>query len=156
MPEGLNQSALARVKGIGWNTVAHWLEKAAASCRRFNDCKIAGFTVAELQADEIRTVGGKDQPIWIFASIEVWSRLWPSAVVGRGSYRNTFALFRDISSRMNLKRVLLFSTDVGSERKEWRRNKIRWQKDRGARGAHGFCHRVISKFDNIIVIYHIM
>ena len=46
--------------------------------------------MAELQADEIRTiVGGKEQPIWVFVVIDVWSRLWPSTVVGKRSYRNT-------------------------------------------------------------------
>jgi transposase-like protein/IS1 family transposase len=110
--KGLDRSAIARVKGIGWNTVDRWLEKAAASCRRFNDRKITGITVAELQADEIRTIIlSQEQPIWIFAVIEVWSRLWPSTVVGRRSYRNTLALFRDISSRMNLKHVPLISAD---------------------------------------------
>jgi IS1 family transposase len=110
--EGLNKSTIARVKGIGWNTVDRWLEKAADSCRRFNDRKMTGFTVAELQADEIRTiVGGKDQPIWVFAAIEVWSRLWPSTVVGRRSYRNTLAIFRNVSSRMNIENVPLIATD---------------------------------------------
>jgi transposase-like protein/IS1 family transposase len=110
--EGLNKSAIARVKGIGWNTVDRWLKKAADSCRRFNDHKMTGFTVAELQADEIRTiVGGKDQPIWVFAAIEVWSRLWPSTVVGRRSYRNTLAIFRNVSSRMNIEHVPLIATD---------------------------------------------
>ena len=110
--EGLNKSAIARVNGIGWNTVARWLEKAADSCRRFNDQKITGITVAELQADEIRTiVGGKDQPIWVFAAIEVWSRLWPSTVVGRRSDRNTLAIFRNVSSRMNIENVPLIATD---------------------------------------------
>jgi len=110
--EGLNKSAIARVKRIGWNTVARWLEKAADSCRRFNDRKTTGFTAAELQADEIRTtVGRKDQPIWIFAVVEVWSRLWPSTVVGRRSYRNTLSLFRDVSNRMSFKRFPLIATD---------------------------------------------
>ncbi len=59
--EGLNKSAIARVKGIGWNPVDRWLKKSADSCRRFNDCKISGFTVAELQADEMRTIVGGDR-----------------------------------------------------------------------------------------------
>jgi len=110
--EGMNKSSIARVKQITWNTVARWLEKAADSCRRFNDQEIAGFTVAELQADELRTiVGGKDQPIWIFVAIDVWSRLWPTTVVGRRSYRNTLTLFRDVSGRMNLERLPLIATD---------------------------------------------
>jgi transposase-like protein len=106
--EGLNKSAIARVKQIAWNTVARWLEKAAHSCRRFNDRRIATLAVAELQADEIRTiVGSKEHPIWIFTTIDVWSRLWPATVVGRRSYRNTLALFQDVASRMNLERVPL-------------------------------------------------
>jgi len=70
--EGLNKSAISRVQRIAWNTVDRWLERAGGCCRRFNDQKIAGFTVTELQADEIRTiVRGKQQPIWVFAAIEV-------------------------------------------------------------------------------------
>jgi IS1 family transposase len=51
------------------------------------------------------------QPIWIFAAIEVWSRLWPSTVVGRRSYRSTVTLFRDISSRSTLEPFPLITTD---------------------------------------------
>jgi hypothetical protein len=53
----------------------------------------------------------KEQTIWIFAKIEVWSRLWPATIVGRQSYRCTLTLFRDISGRMNLERVPLITTD---------------------------------------------
>ena len=110
--EGLNKSAIARVKRIAWNTVDRWLQKAAYACRRFNDQRIDGIAISELQADEIRTIiRDKEQPIGIFAAIEVWSRLWPSTVVGRRSYRNTLTLFRDISSRSNLERVPLIATD---------------------------------------------
>jgi transposase-like protein/IS1 family transposase len=110
--EGLNKSAIARVKQIAWNTVARWLEKTAHSCRRFNDQRIATPAVAELQADEIRTiVGSKKQPMWIFTTIDVWSRLWPATVVGRRSYRNTLALFQDVASRMNLERIPMIVTD---------------------------------------------
>ena len=110
--EGLNKSAIARVKRIAWNTVARWLEKAAHFCRRFNDRKIATLAVEELQADEMRTiVRDKEHPIWVFTTIDVWSRLWPSTVVGRRSYRNTLALFQDVVSRMNLERAPLIATD---------------------------------------------
>jgi IS1 family transposase len=43
--------------------------------------------------------------------IEVWSRLWPSTVVGKRSFRNTLALFRDVSKRMNPRRLPLITTD---------------------------------------------
>ena len=110
--EGVSISAIARVEGIAWNTVARWLEKAAAACRRFNSRRIAGYVVEELQADEIRSfAGGKRQPTWIFVAIEVWSRLWPSTVVGRRSYRNTLALLRDVSNRMDWERLPLIVTD---------------------------------------------
>ena len=81
-------------------------------CRRFNHTKIAGFAAEELQADEIRTfAGNKKTPSWVFVTIEVWSRLWPSTVTGRRSYRNTHALFHDLSRRMNFERLPLIVTD---------------------------------------------
>ncbi len=108
----MSKSAIARVKAIAWNTVARWLERAAGACRRFNGRTITGFAVTEVQADEVRTfVGSKERPSWIFAAIEVWSRLWPSTVVGRRSYRNTQALFRDVSNRMDFNRIPLIVTD---------------------------------------------
>ena len=105
-------SAIARVEGLAWNTVARWLERAAAVCRRFSQGRVAGFVVEELPADEIRAcTGGKRRPTWIFAAIEVWSRLWPSTVVGRRSYRNTWALMRDVSTRLEFATCPLIVTD---------------------------------------------
>src|SRR5262249_39433209 len=110
--EGMNKSAIARIKGIAWNTVHRGLERAAVWCRRFNHRKIARLAAVELQADEIKTiVGNKEQQIWVFAVIDVWSRLWPSTVVGKRSYQNTLSLFRDLSSRMNLEAIPLITTD---------------------------------------------
>jgi transposase-like protein/IS1 family transposase len=110
--EGLNKSAIARVKRIAWNTVHRWLERAASWCQRFNDRKMRRLSIAELQADEIQTiVGGKDGPIWIFVVFDVWSRLWPSMLVGKRSYHNTLSLFRDLSKRMNLEVAPLITTD---------------------------------------------
>ena len=110
--EGLNKSAIARVKKVSWNTVHRWLERAAVWCRRFNDQKIRRLSLIELQADEIQTnVGGKEQPIWIFVVLDVWSRLWPSTVVGKRSYRNTLDLFRNLSHRMNPEIIPLVTTD---------------------------------------------
>ena len=110
--EGVSISAIARVEGIAWNTVARWLEKAADACRRFNHRRISGFVVEELQADEIRSFAGrKTRPTWIFVAIEVWSRLWPSTVTGRRSYRNTLALLRDVANRMDFERFPLIVTD---------------------------------------------
>ena len=71
-----------------------------------------GLAMAELQADEMRTiVGGKEQTIWVFTVIDVWSRLWPSTVIGGRSYGNTLALFRDVFERMNPGQHPLITTD---------------------------------------------
>ena len=110
--EGLNKSAIARAKRIAWNTVHRWLERAAAWCRRFSHRKVKGLSIAELQVDEIRTmVGGKERPVWVFAVIDVWSRFWPSTVIGKRSYRNTLDLLQDLSNRMNLEVAPLITTD---------------------------------------------
>jgi hypothetical protein len=110
--EGLNKSAIARVKRVAWNTVHRWLERAAAWCRRFSDRKMRRLAAGELQADEIRTiVGGKQQSVWVFVVIDVWPRLWPSTIVGQRSYRNTLDLFRDLSKRMSLEAIPLITTE---------------------------------------------
>ena len=110
--EGVSISAVARIEGLAWNTVARWLEKAADVCRGFNQRRTTGFGVEELQADEIRSfAGGKTRLTWIFVAIEVWSRLWPSTVVGRRNYRNTLALLRDVANRMDWERLPLIVTD---------------------------------------------
>ncbi len=77
-------------------------------------CPITGAAGmgSRLQADGIRSfVGAKTRPTWIFVAIEVWSRLWPSTVTGRRSYRNTFALLRDVANRMDFERLPLIVTD---------------------------------------------
>jgi IS1 family transposase len=73
---------------------------------------LKGFSIPELQADEIRTIiGSREQAIWVFVVIDVWSRLWPSTVVGKRSYRNTLDLFQDLSNRMNPEVTPLITTD---------------------------------------------
>src|ERR1035437_9919223 len=111
--DGVSKSAIARVQQIAWNTVDRWLEKAAAACRLFNHRQITKIQISELQADEIcALVGGKDRPpVWIFAAIEVCSRLWPSTVVGKRSYQNTLTLFRNLCARSNGSNVPLIATD---------------------------------------------
>ncbi len=110
--EGISKSAIARVKALAWNTVDRWLEKAAECCRQFNRARTRGLDIRELQADEIRTFKGrKDRSTWIFTTIDVWSRLWPAALVGRRSYRNTRAVLRDVRDRMLRGRTVFIVTD---------------------------------------------
>ena len=110
--EGVSISTIARVKRLSWNTVARWLERAAAHAREFNDHRTQGYEINGLQADEIRTfVHGKAHPIWIMATIEVWSRLWPASVVGRRSSRNTALLIRDTVRRGWYEHAPLLTSD---------------------------------------------
>ncbi len=74
---------------MAWGTVARWLELAARYAEKFNSRMLKGFILYELQADEIRTfVGTKKRVIWVLTSLEVWSGLWISAVVGPSNFRN--------------------------------------------------------------------
>jgi IS1 family transposase len=110
--EGLSKSAIARVTGLSWNTVARWLERAAEAARSFNDRKLKGFELIELQVDEICTfVGSKRDLSWIFNAIEVSSRLWSSSVIGRRSYRNTEKLTNDVLQRSWFRKLPLMTSD---------------------------------------------
>jgi IS1 family transposase len=110
--EGINRSAIARIRGISWNTVARWLERAAEAARQFNDTMTRGYEVREIQADEIKTfLTNKDSATWILTTMEVWSRLWTSTVVGARSYRNIKRVIADTSRRGYFEDFPLITTD---------------------------------------------
>ncbi len=110
--EGVNRSAIARVCGRSWDTVARWIERACRSAANFNDKHTRDFELTELQADEIRTfVQSKKRVRWIFTAMEVSSRLWTSTVVGRRSYRNTRDLISDTTRRARDPESPLITTD---------------------------------------------
>jgi hypothetical protein len=57
---------------------------------RFNDTMTRNILLQELQADELQTVASQHgQPTWVFTTLEVWSRLWISTVVGARTAHNT-------------------------------------------------------------------
>ena len=110
--EGVSISATARVTGHSRNTIARWLERAARAAESFTRHILRDFPILELQADELFTfVGSKRQPIWLFAIIEVSSRLWAGSRLGRRSYRNTTAVLNDVILRGRLVGVPLIATD---------------------------------------------
>ena len=110
--EGVSISAIGRLVGRSRRTIARWLRKAATAARRFNDQRIRGFELAEMQADEIRTFcGTKKKPSWIFMSIEVGPRLWISTVVGKRGYASTRALIFDTARRGQWAPFPLIATD---------------------------------------------
>ena len=93
---------------MAWGTVARWLESAATYAARFNDRMLKGFLIRELQADEIRTfAGAKKRVIWVLTTLEVWSRLWVSAVVGRRNFRNITRMVLDTLQRGHFERRFL-------------------------------------------------
>ena len=116
---GVAISAIARIKRISWGTVASWLESATKYAERFNHRKLKGFVIHELQADEIRTfVGGKKQVVWILTTLEIWSRLWISLVVGRRNFRNIKTGILNTIQQGRIEQRFLFTTD-GFEMYEW-------------------------------------
>jgi IS1 family transposase len=110
--EGISKSAIARIEGLSWNTVARWLALAADAARRFNDARTRGIVLRELQLDELSTfLQGKKEQTWVYAGIEVWSRLWPATVVGSRSYKNTKRFVRKISATAQTIEYPLITTD---------------------------------------------
>ena len=83
-----------------------------APCERFAPWVTPGPRITRFRLAAVRSfTGGKTRPAWVFAAIEVWSRLWTSTVVGRRSYRNTLALVRDVATRMKFAAGPLIVTD---------------------------------------------
>ncbi len=116
---GIAISTIVGIKRMAWGTVARWLESASTYAQRFNRRMLRGFVIYELQADEIRTfAGAKKRVIWVLTTLEVWSRLWISAVVGRRNFRNIKRVILNTLQRGRVEHRFLFTTD-GFEVYEW-------------------------------------
>ncbi len=110
--EGVSLSATARVTGHSRNAIARWLERASTAARRFNYRMLRDFGLIELQADELCTfVGNKNKTVWLFATIEVSSRLWAGSILGRRSERNAWAIISDVIRRGRVVGAPLIATD---------------------------------------------
>jgi len=110
--EGVSKAAIARLEGKSWATVARWLERAAEAAHVFNRAHTRGVVLRELQFDEMRSfVGSKKGVSWVFAAIEVWSRLWPATVVGSRNYRNTGQLVTNVMHAGHVVELPLIMTD---------------------------------------------
>ncbi len=53
--EGVGISSISRIKCFSWNTIASWQYLACQVAGEFNDHKLNGAELIELQADETRT-----------------------------------------------------------------------------------------------------
>ena len=116
---GVGISSIAEIKRMAWGTVARWLDLAARYTERFNLRMLKDFVIHELQADEIRTfVGTKKQVTWVLTTLEVWSRLWISVVIGRRNFCNIKGVILDTLERGRVEHRFLFTTD-GFEMYEW-------------------------------------
>ncbi len=108
----MSRAAIARIEGIAWHTADRWLTKVAGLAQRFNARHLQGIPLIELQADELRTFAPcKAKPTWVFTTMELCSRLWPSTVAGRRSCANTKAVFNDALVRGEVAGTLLIITD---------------------------------------------
>ena len=117
--EGVGISSISRIKCLAWNTIASWQYLACQTLGEFNDLKLKGFELIELQADEICTFAGtKKKPMWIFVAIEVWSRLWISKVAGSRNYRNVKTLLNQVINSSRIVNPFIFTTD-GFEPYSW-------------------------------------
>ena len=110
--EGVSRAAIARIEKRSWHTADRWLTKASTLAHKFNERHLHDVPLVELQADELRTFApSKAKPLWVFTSMDVCSRLWPSFVVGRRSSANTKSLFNDTLRRGHVVGVPLITTD---------------------------------------------
>ena len=105
-------SATARVTGHSRNTIARWLERASTAAERFSYRMLRDFDLIEMQADELCTfIGNKSKTVWLFATIEVSSRVWAGSVLGRRSDRNAKAVIDGVVRRGRVVGCPLIVTD---------------------------------------------
>ena len=110
--EGISKSVIARIQRLAWNTVARWLDLAARFARRFNERMVRGFALIELQADELCTlIGNRRNRLWLFTTLEVWSRLWVSVVAGERCYASALAVWSATLTRGRQLKRFFFTTD---------------------------------------------
>jgi IS1 family transposase len=70
------------------------------------------FEIVKIQADELYSfIGSKTRSTWLFAAIEVCSRLWAGSLVGRRSYRNNKAVLHEVVLRGRVVGFPLIATD---------------------------------------------
>lgn len=93
MTEGLSCASLARSLRVCPGTISRWLARASKHARAFSGEHDRIDVPFEMQFDEIsaRPANQRGSP-WVFNGIEVASRYWAAAVVGRRNRRSTRSL----------------------------------------------------------------
>jgi transposase-like protein len=141
LSEGLSCAAIARLLDVAPGTISRWLARASKHAHEFAD-SFDRITPKEMQFDEIsaRPANHPGSP-WIFNGIEVSTRYWAAAVVGRRSRRATRALVlqarqacKDLS-----KRVLITSDPFPYYENELRRGRPTTARTRFGTPLRGSC-----------------
>ena len=65
----------------------------------FGHSSPTGARAQDLSRQRCTFIGSKRRTLWLFATIEVCSRLWAGSVLGRRSHRNTKAAINDVILR---------------------------------------------------------
>ena len=104
--EGLNKSAIARVKRVAWITVHRWL---VSSVQPSQSKGTLGGGASGRRDPNDRWEQGTGN-LGFRCDRRLVSAL-VIALIGKRSYRNTLDLFRDLSNRMNLEVTPLITTD---------------------------------------------
>ncbi len=98
--EGSSKASIARVQEISVSTVQRWIERAAKHASAFTDRLVRELDPVEIQADELRGCGPSRQDRhYVFATIEVNSRLWVSQQVGGRTMRNCRLVMQETRRR---------------------------------------------------------
>ena len=113
LTEGMSVASLSRALGVWPNTISRWLACASKHAASFGDEHDSVGEPHELQLDEISArPANQPRSPWIFNGIEVWSRYWIAAVVGKRNYRSTRTfVLRARQSCGTLERPILITSD---------------------------------------------
>jgi hypothetical protein len=95
LSEGMSCASLARTLHVCPATITRWLARAAKHARAFGEEHDRVDVPTELQLDEISArPASQPRSPWIFNALEVGSRYWSAAVVGRRTRRSSSACGR--------------------------------------------------------------
>ena len=102
-----------RIPQVTWKIVELGSKaKMPSAFVELNQVHTCDLDIRELQVDEVRAFAGrKDQATWIFTTIDVGSRFWPTSWVGRRSYKNTRSVVRAVRDQMLRGRTVLVASD---------------------------------------------
>jgi IS1 family transposase len=98
--EGMTQAAAARAEGLSPSTLRRWIDRATSSAQAFSERTVRNVRPVEIQIDELRGyTSTKEDRAFVFAAIDVESRLWLASTVGRRTRRSCRLILRQARNR---------------------------------------------------------